>query len=680
VSLISCYQSFLRMKKFVFGCFLWLLPLVALGQHDVSRMVCDQTCKEEASTNPPKQVQSTVTQGPRRTPAVEPTAPVKSANAVKPSSASESSEPGYAVVSPLGLPTVPFIAPSAPLESLEGKTIAVVGGSFMAAITHPEIKRLILAHAPSAKVLLLDEIGAAGVYPAPGITRRAKEQFQEQLRNKGVDAVISGNCGCGLCTPKEVGSCLAAEYLGIPSVAIAAPGFVEQARYTARNNGVAHLRVAEYPGAFATHSREELLRHTREELWPQILKALTSPAQPAEPTNKGAQQGIRDDVFYGTLQEVNDYFAQMQWSDGLPIIPPTFERVEAFLRYTDLKWDDTVAVLPVAHRNTTAWHVAVNGVMAGCKPEFMPILVALTEALGAPEFRRTIASTHGWTPYCWINGPVARQLGIESGQGAISAAANASIGRFLNLALMNLCGYYVTQNRMGSFGYPMPWCLAEDEQACKAVGWKPYHVRQGYGANEQTVTLTSALLWGNNMAPSTKEPHHLMELIAWDITERGQFALGSGRQFTHRTILLTQPVAAILATKYRTPEQLERTLIRTARRPLHERILANYYANPGSSPEERHNLQRWSGHLRRSEEASPTPPPAWIPSTDGTIETIATMKEGMTAFIITGDESRNKLQTMPGGGFKTVQIQLPRQWDQLMEESGYAPLHTFKFP
>ena len=86
---------------------------------------------------------------------------------------------------------------------------------------------------PSARVILLDEIGIAGPYPAPGITRKQKEEFQAKLKEMGVDAVISGNGGCGLCTPKETGSCIAAEYLGIPSVMIAGPGFVDQARYTA---------------------------------------------------------------------------------------------------------------------------------------------------------------------------------------------------------------------------------------------------------------------------------------------------------------------------------------------------------------------------------------------------------------------------------------------------------------
>ena len=596
-------------------------------------------------------------------------------------SAAITGEAGYAVVSPVGRGTVEPIEQAHRLNTLNGKTIAVVGVSFMSRVTHPEIKRLIERHYPDAKVILLDEIGIAGPYPAPGITRRAKEDFQLQLREMKVDAVISGNGGCGLCTPKEVGSCLAAEHIGIPSVIICAPGFTNQARYTSLNNGVPVMRVAEYPGAFALDSEEVLIKNTREILWPQIVDALTRPITAEETASalKASHGDLRDDVFFGTLEEVNAYFSDMKWTDGLPIIPPTFERVSEMMRFTDYKWDETVAVLPIAHRNTTTWHVAVNCVMAGCKPEMMPVLIALTKALGGPDFRRTIASTHAWIPFCWLNGPVARQLGIDSGQGEINEGAIVAIGRFMNLALMNLCGYYIKQDRMGTFGYPMSWSMAEDEAACLRIGWQPYHVRAGYEIDDNTITAASTLLWGNNMAPSTSDPKRIVQLMAWDISERCQFALGSGRQFTFRTILLTKPVARILAQYYTSVDKLEDYLINASRRPLSERAFANYYANPGGAKDGgEHNFRQYTGHLRRTEGATQTITPEWYDSPNATIETIPTMQKGMTQFLITGDAARNKVQTMPGGGYSTVKIELPHNWDELMSERGYRPLEEFR--
>lgn len=151
------------------------------------------------------------------------------------------------------------------------------------------------------------------------------------------------SCGCGLCTPKEVGSCIAAEYVGVPSVAIAAPGFVKEVYYTSINNGVPAPRVAEYPGAFTTHTKEELIRNTREVLWPQIVEGLTKPISKHEiSANATRDKGdVRDDVFYGTFQEINEFFQEMKWSDGLPIVPPTFAAVSEFLKYTDMDWDET---------------------------------------------------------------------------------------------------------------------------------------------------------------------------------------------------------------------------------------------------------------------------------------------------------------------------------------------------
>ena len=239
--------------------------------------------------------------------------------------------PAFTVLSPVPESAVEPIAPAPRLDTLDGKTVALVGGSFMASVTHPELKRLLLAEFPSAKVLLLDEIGSAGPYPRPGVVRREKDAFQRRLKERGVDAVVSGNGGCGLCTPKETGSCIAAEALGIPSAMIAAPGFVKQAKATAAAAGLAELRVAEYPGAFASHTREELLENTRKVLWPQVKAALTGGARPGA----AAPGRVPPDAGPATLDfESYDEFARVfldsGWTDGLPVAPPTPERVAGF--------------------------------------------------------------------------------------------------------------------------------------------------------------------------------------------------------------------------------------------------------------------------------------------------------------------------------------------------------------
>lgn len=585
----------------------------------------------------------------------------------------------FAVYSPVGKSDIKPIQQGKRLDTLDGKTIAIVGGSFMAYVTHPELKRLILEKYPKAKVILLSEIGSAGPWPGPGVVRAQKDAFVRKLHELKVDAVISGNGGCGLCTPKEMGSCIAAEHEGLPSVMIAAPGFTEQAKSAARAAGVPIPRVAEYPGAFSAHTQEELLANTRKVLWPQIQKALTAPLSDKERAaeEKGKKNGI---VFTGSLEEVNAHFAEKGWTDGLPVIPPTKAAVAEFLQFTDMAEDAVVATVPPAQRAVTVRQVAVNGVMAGCPPEYMPILLALTKAMTNGDFRRTLASTHAWTPFCWVNGPVARQLGIDHEQGEISNQRNARIGRFLNLAMLNFGGYYIKENRMGTFGYLMPWCMAEDEQAALKLGWLPYHVQQGYELNESTVTAASSLCWGNNMAPATSDAQTIMELMAWDATEKQQFAVGSGTPCVYRTMLITEYVARDLAAKYKSKEELERALVATARMPLAQRATANYWANPGSAfNPATYSVERHERKIAQSEGAAETETPPWLDwCGKATLSTVPVMQAGKTALLVTGDANRNKTMCIPGGGFATVKIELPENWDKLMATKGYAPLSSFR--
>ena len=588
-------------------------------------------------------------------------------------------EATYTVLSPVPESAVEPIRPAPRLKSLDGKTIALVGGSFMANVTHPELKRLILAEYPTAKVYVLSEIGSAGPYPRPGVVRREKDEFQRKLKEFKVDAVVSGNGGCGLCTPKETGSCIAAEVLGIPSVMIAAPGFVKQAKSAAASAGLKELCIAEYPGAFASHTREELLENTRKVVWPQVEAGLMG-AKGIRQTTTDSRTSVVESQISGTFAEIQQIFLDSGWTDGLPVVPPTEKAVDEFLRFTDLKPDHSLGAIPPAQRDVTVHHVAVNGVMAGCPPEFMPILIAFVEAMKDGDFRRTLASTHAWTPYCWLNGPVARQLGFDCGQGEINEVKNAQLGRFINLAMLNLGGYRVKENRMGTFGYLMPWCLVEDEAAALKVGWKPYQMQRGYSIDDSTLTAASSINWGNNLVPATSDGERIKDMMAWDAVEKSQMAVASGMPCTYRTFFITEGVAHDLAKTYRTKDALCNALEETARIPLSQRTFANYWGNPGSAFDpEKYPLAWHERRIRRNEGAERTDTPPWLDWTGmDEMETVPAMASGKSAFIVTGDPSRNKSLCVPGGGFATIKIVLPKAWDSLMAERGYKPLADFR--
>ena len=602
------------------------------------------------------------------------------------------SEAEFSVVSPVPEAAIEPMREAPRLKSLDGKTIALVGGSFMANVTHPELKRLILAEFPTAKVYVLSEIGSAGPWPRPGVVRREKDEFQRKLKEFKVDAVVSGNGGCGLCTPKETGSCIAAEALGLPSVMIAAPGFVKQAKSAAASAGLANLCVAEYPGAFASHTREELLENTRKILWPQVKAGLTDGkildarretrdvVDAVSRLSSNVSRPEDQSLLTGTFAEIQRVFLDSGWTDGLPIVPPTEAAVAEFLKFTDLKPDHSLGAIPPAQRAVTVRHVAANGVMAGCPPEYMPLLIAFVEAMKAGDFRRPLASTHAWTPYCWLNGPVARQLGFDCGQGEINEPKNAVLGRFLNLAMLNLGGYRVKENRMGTFGYLMPWCLAEDEAAARKVGWEPWHVQCGYSADDSTLTAASAINWGNNLVPATSDGARIKDMIAWDAVEKSQMAVASGMPCTYRVFLMTEGVARDLARTYPSKDALCRAVEETARIPLGARAFANYWGNPGSAFDPaKYSVGMHERRVARKEGAYETATPPWLAWTGiGRMDTVPAMEKGKSAFLVTGDPSRNKELCVPGGGFATVKIRLPKEWDKLMAERGYEPLEKFR--
>jgi hypothetical protein len=185
----------------------------------------------------------------------------------------------------------------------------------------------------------------------------------------------------------------------------------------------------------------EIRAKVKSSLFDQIVAALTDPVN-EERTASPAAWNAREIVCKGSLAEINRYFAEREWTDGLPIIPPTPQAIDEFLKYTDRDADETIAILPQANLRATPRVIAANGVMAGCRPEHMPILVALTEALGDERYNlNNIGTTWGIVPYLIINGPIVKELGIHSEEGLVSRGPNPALGRAMGLIIRNIGGY-----------------------------------------------------------------------------------------------------------------------------------------------------------------------------------------------------------------------------------------------
>lgn len=197
----------------------------------------------------------------------------------------------------------------------------------------------------------------------------------------------------------------------------------------------------------------------------------------------------------GDIQEVNDELYREGLTDGLPVILPTEERVEEMLTGTSRDPDEKVGVIPPRYGTATVETVAVNAVMAGADPEYMPIILAAVEAMTEEEFNLygINATTHPVAPLLVVNGPIADEQRINYGYNVFGQGwrANSTIGRTIRLILLNVGGGEPGGMDRATHGHPgkFSYCIAENEEKNP---WDPLHVQRGYDADESTVTVFGA--------------------------------------------------------------------------------------------------------------------------------------------------------------------------------------------
>ncbi|MGX9936522.1 hypothetical protein ACVFVO_14130 [Advenella kashmirensis] len=190
-----------------------------------------------------------------------------------------------------------------------------------------------------------------------------------------------------------------------------------------------------------------------------------------------------------------DFCFEHGWSDGLPVIPPTEGRVRAMLDAAGLQPDDQIGFIPERQISITAEKVAINAVLAGCKPEYMPVVVAAVEGICDPEwaFHGPSTTTSGPAVLLIVNGPIARKLEINSKESLFGPGwrANLTIGRALRLVMRNVCGTLPGTLDMSTLGNPgkFSYVIAENEEES---AWQPFHVDRGFRADQSAVTVMAA--------------------------------------------------------------------------------------------------------------------------------------------------------------------------------------------
>lgn len=183
------------------------------------------------------------------------------------------------------------------------------------------------------------------------------------------------------------------------------------------------------------------------------------------------------------------------WTDGLPVVPPTTGRVEEMLDYSPLSRDVVIGELDPLKGVASVEKIAINAVMAGCRPDYFPIVLAAVQAIAEPDFNlRGVQTTdENVTPLILVNGPIARQIVMNDGFGCLGPGwrANATIGRALRLIMQNIGGGWPAVVAFAGLGQPGRYtlCFAENEAQSP---WTPFHVDEGFRADQNVVTVLRA--------------------------------------------------------------------------------------------------------------------------------------------------------------------------------------------
>ncbi len=215
--------------------------------------------------------------------------------------------------------------------------------------------------------------------------------------------------------------------------------------------------------------------------------------------------------------DVNELYQDKGWTDGLPIVPPTEERVAACLEAAGLAPGDIIGVERVRERPITAEKAAVNAVMAGCQPAYMPVVVAVLRAMCEEHFNLhgSTASTGGSAQLIIVNGPIRTAIGMNATHNVLGnrSRANATIGRAIRLVLINVLGCVPGELDRSTLGHPgkFSFCIAEDEEDSP---WTPLAQQRGVPEGVSGVTVLACESPHQVMNEWTHDPEEIMETFA----------------------------------------------------------------------------------------------------------------------------------------------------------------------
>lgn len=432
-------------------------------------------------------------------------------------------------------------------------------------------------------ITFIDVIGELG-----GTNRYLSPEQLDRL-SRDADVVVATSADCGSCTSWLMRDLCALERRGLPAVAYTAAIFDADSRFSTKTFGVPEACPIIVPECFSNKTTAEIHQMV-DDAMDGVVACLTEdrPILEALPQFDQIVLEAAPEIIFGgrdlldAFDAMQDRFVRNGWSDGLPLVPPTRDKVDAMIDASGRPGDAVVGLFAPGLGVGTVRKIAANAVMAGCKPETMPVILAMMDCILEPSIglRTWAMSTGPQAPVVLVSGPIADEIGMNHGVCALGPGSisqvNVSIGRALRLIMMNVGLSYPGISDMDTIGTPMKFscCVAENEAR---TPWEPWRVQQGFSREESTVTVNVPYGMTEFFDFKNSDPELLIETWAtltshacgtpaagaWLIKVNAPLSAGYPFHGTFSNLLLMAPDhAAVFANAGWTPDDIKQAIHR----------------------------------------------------------------------------------------------------------------------
>jgi len=293
------------------------------------------------------------------------------------------------------------------------------------------------------------------------------------------------------------------EKLGKPGIFVCTDNFALDATSAAEDFGIPMARMVALPASdyYRLRRSEKDVRPVAEAAIEKLIDGLTRPLSREEARITPKKEALEPvtvtaDTYAHAVQKFNDVFLANHWGDGLPLVPPTREAVREMLQGTSLSPAAVVGTVAPKNGIVTVGKIAINAVMAGARPEYMPVIIAAMEGITDPAYDdlHILTSSGSFNLAIMVSGPIAKEINVNSGIGMLGYGwqANSTIGRAVRLITINAGRVWPAETDMALVGRPSSqfYVFAENHDLSP---WEPFHVSQGFKPEDSCVTISSVM-------------------------------------------------------------------------------------------------------------------------------------------------------------------------------------------